>query len=195
MGDTGYGIWEGHLALHISKIFPHIFRFNRNLFQMKFLVFLLAGTIIIFGSAATFAGSNDSIPELNKKIITYVKTTIGTKVNHGECWDLAAEALDRNNASWDHQYRYGKKYDPSKENVLPGDMIQFENVVLKYHKGDRIIQETMEHHTAVVYDVKEKDVLVIAHQNNGFSGRKVGLSELDLNTVTHGKMFFYHPVK
>ena len=136
----------------------------------------------------------DSIPVLNQKIIVYTKSTIGKKVDHGECWDLANEALKRNGAIWDHKYKYGQEINPATECVYPGDIIQFEGVVLKYRNGPRMYEETMTHHTAIVYEVKDKGVYVLIHQNNGFSGKKVGLSDLDLKTVVRGKMKFYRPV-
>jgi hypothetical protein len=136
----------------------------------------------------------DSIPVLNQKIISYVRTTIGKKVGHGECWDLAAKALNQNQAIWDHNYTYGREINPARECVYPGDIIQFEGVVLKFRNGSRVYKETMEHHTAIVYEVKDKNVFVLIHQNTTFSGRKVGLSELDLKTVVKGKIRIYRPV-
>ncbi len=157
------------------------------------ILFLSLGfTIPLFSSIRLDC---DSIPVLNQKIISYVRTTIGKKVGHGECWDLAAQALNLNRASWDHKYKYGREINPAKECVYPGDIIQFEGVVLNFRKGSRVYKETMEHHTAIVYEVKDKTVLVLIHQNTVYSGRKVGLSELDLKTITRGKIRIYRPVK
>ena len=142
------------------------------------------------------ATSQEEIPAINQKIVEYVKSTIGTKVNRGECWDLASEALKRNDCLWDWEYGYGEKYNPKNEVVYPGDLIQFENVVLEYRKGNMNVTETMGHHTAVVYRVidQEKKIFELAHQNTKFSGKKVGLSEFNLNNVTKGEIVFYHPV-
>lgn len=138
----------------------------------------------------------EKLPELNKKIIEYVKTTIGTQVGRGECWDLAYEALTRHEAMWDWKYEYGRLFDPHKEDVFPGDLIQLENVVLKYKKGRVLITETMKHHTAIVFKIidQKKKIFEIAHQNTDFSGRKVGLNEFNLNHVISGKVMFYRPV-
>lgn len=135
-------------------------------------------------------------PPLNQKIVDYVKTTIGTQVNRGECWDLAYEALTRNEAIWDWAYEYGEKIDPKKDSIFPGDLVQFENVEMKYQKGNMKITETMAHHTAIVYRVidAENQIYELAHQNTEFSGRKVGLSEFNLNHVTKGRVMFYRPV-
>ena len=41
----------------------------------------------------------------------------------------------------------------------------------------------MSHHTAIIYDVMDSTNFTLAHQNTSDSGRKVGLSPLDLNTI------------
>ena len=157
------------------------------------MLFLVTGFITPSYSSNSF--DCDSIPVLNQKIIFYLRTTIGKKVGHGECWELAAQALNQNQASWDHKYTYGREINPAKECVYPGDIIQFEGVVLKFRKGSRVYKETMEHHTALIYELKDKNVFVLIHQNTTFSGRKVGLSELDLKTVVKGKLKVYRPVQ
>jgi hypothetical protein len=137
----------------------------------------------------------DSIPELNQKIIEIVNQQIGKTVGRGECWDLAALVLNQNQAKWDGRYTFGRKADPEKECVFPGDLIQFEGVKIKYTRDRTVFTETMDHHTAVIYEVKAKGVYVLAHQNTGSSGRKVGLSDLDLKTIIKGKYVLYRPVK
>jgi hypothetical protein len=146
-------------------------------------------------SFAQKSKAQDSIPILNQQIIEYVKTTIGKKVDRGECWDLANQALTQNNADWNHEYKYGRLLNPKKDTIFPGDIIQFEGVKVKYKKGNTTYTETMDHHTAIVYRVIERNVFELAHQNTGFSGRKVGLSTLDLETIIKGKMTIYRPVR
>lgn len=154
--------------------------------------------ILTFSSlfySAISINAQDSIPELNKQIIEYVSTTIGQKVDRGECWDLANKALTLTNADWNHEYKYGKLVNPKKDIIYPGDIIQFEGVKVKFQKGNATYTETMEHHTAIVYRVIAKGVYELAHQNTGFSGRKVGLSTLDISTITKGKMIIYRPYR
>lgn len=146
----------------------------------------------VFLFFATTANAQ-KIPDLNKKIIQYVNTVIGQQVDRGECWDLANQALTRHNAKWNGEYIYGKEIDPEKDAVYPGDIIQFEKVKVKYQIGNTITTESMGHHTAIVYKVYKKGKYQLAHQNTGFSGRKVGLSDLDLSNVIKGKMKFYRP--
>jgi hypothetical protein len=154
-------------------------------------IYIITLSLII--SLLSAVAQDNKLPELNKKIIKYVKSVIGTQVDRGECWDLANQALTRNHAKWDGEYQYGKPIDPKKDDVLPGDLIQFKNVKVTYKVGNTIYKEIMAHHTAIVYKVLGPGKFEIAHQNNGFSGRKVGISSLDISTVTKGKMYFYRP--
>ncbi len=141
---------------------------------------------------------NISIPNTNKKVIEYVDTVIGKKVARGECWDLAAAALDHAGAYLDRSsqksiYIFGHTLNPKKDQIYPGDIIQIENVKVKYTKGNAIYAETMSHHTAIIYEVLAKNHYRIAHQNTSFSGKKVGISELNLNHLEKGKIIFYRP--
>jgi hypothetical protein len=156
--------------------------------QKKLFVILLSFAIAILPVSA-----QDRLPEMNQKVVKYVKSVLGKQVDRGECWDLANQALTRNNANWDFEYKYGKPVDPKKDEIFPGDIIQFKNVKVTYTVGNTTTKETMAHHTAIVYRVISKGKYELAHQNTGFSGRKVGLSILDLSTVTKGKMYFYRP--
>ncbi len=151
--------------------------------------------LILFLSSSLNLVAQNNIPKLNKEIINYVESVIGTQVERGECWDLANQSLIKVDADWDREYKYGKKIDPKKDKVYPGDLIQFENVKVKYTKGNATYTEIMEHHTAIVYKVLGKGVYELAHQNTEFSGRKVGISKFDINTVVQGKMKFYRPTK
>lgn len=137
----------------------------------------------------------DSIPELNKQVIDFVTANIKKKVGRGECWDLAAEALKLINASWDGKYKYGREVFFQNECIYPGDIIQFEGVIVKYKKGDVSYKEEMAHHTAIIYEVKGMGDFILAHQNTEFSGKKVGLSPLELKNITKGKYKIYRPTK
>ena len=137
--------------------------------------------------------ADKDLPSLNRKVVEYVESVIGEQVDRGECWDLAYQALTRIDAKWDGRYKYGREVNPRRREIFPGDIIQFKNVKIRYREGNTIYTETMEHHTAVVFRVIEDGVFELAHQNTGFSGRTVGLSKLDLNTVVSGRMWFYRP--
>lgn len=138
--------------------------------------------------------AGDNIPEINREIIKYVSTVIGKQVDRGECWDLAYQALTRVDAEWNMEYEYGQRIKPGKDKIYPGDLIQFKGVKLRYQKGNAIYTELYDHHTAIIYRLIDDGIFELAHQNTGFSGRNVGLSEFNLDHVTSGKMYFYRPV-
>ncbi len=142
--------------------------------------------------------AQDNIPKANKTIVKYVESVIGKTVDRGECWDLANEALILVNAKWDREFKYGKLLNPKKDTIFPGDIIQFKNVLTEIKQenknGYEIKRETMGQHTAIVYKVNGKGDYIIAHQNTGFSGRKVGVSRLVLSTIKKGKIYIYRPV-
>ena len=141
---------------------------------------------------------NTTIPSLNQKVIEYVDSVIGKKVDRGECWDLAAAALDHAGAYLDRSsqksiYIFGKELNAKKDEIFPGDIIQLENVKLEYIKGNVIYTETIIHHTAIIYEILGEGHYKIAHQNTNFSGKKVGISELNINYNKKGKITFYRP--
>lgn len=153
-------------------------------------------TLILLSS---FSISITELPPLNQKVIEYVDNVMGTKVDRGECWDLAAKALAYSGAYFDRSSMktvtiYGRKLNPKKEDILPGDMIQFENVQMKWTVGNTTYTSSMGHHTAIVYKVNGPGDFEIAHQNTSEWGKKVGVSGFNLNHVTRGKVLIYRPV-
>ena len=161
---------------------------NNKLIKLKIFFILILSVFTL-----KISYSQNNISELNKKIVEYVKSVEGKKVDRGECWDLANQALLLVNADWDKAFVYGDKVDPKKDEIFPGDLIQFNNIKIKHTEGNTTYTETMGQHTAIVYKVLDKGIYEIAHQNTDFSGRKVGISELNLNYVIEGEIYFYRP--
>ena len=134
----------------------------------------------------------DSIPPLNKQILSYVKGNLKKKVGRGECWDLAAEPLRAYHAKWDGRLAYGKLLDYKSECIYPGDIMQFDKVMIEtIHPGGRLTEE-MPHHTAIVYEVHGTGKFTIAHQNYN-NQRKVILTDLNMANVKRGKVMIYRP--
>jgi hypothetical protein len=153
--------------------------------------------LLLLLSSFTFKAE---LPELNAKIVTYLDSVMGQKVDRGECWDLAAGALAYSGAYFDRSSlktvtSYGRELNYKKEEVLPGDLIQFQNVELSWKDGNTTYKETMGQHTAVVYKVNGPLNYEIAHQNTGQWGKKVGVSNLNLNNLAKGKLWIYRPIK
>lgn len=163
---------------------------------MKKHLFITTVILCVFTSLT----SSNNIPQLNQKVKEYIGTVIGKKVDRGECWDLAAAALDYAGAYLDRSseknlYVFGDRINYKKDQIYPGDIIQFENVELEYKKDYTIYTENMPHHTAIIYEVLGEGHYKIAHQNTSFSGKKVGISELKMSNVKKGEMIFYRPIK
>lgn len=153
--------------------------------------------LLLLLSSFTFKAE---LPELNNKIVEYLNSVMGTKVDRGECWDLAAGALAYSGAYFDRSSMktvsiYGRKLNPKKEAILPGDLIQFENVEMQWKDGNTTYKESMAQHTAIVYQVNGALNYEIAHQNTSAWGKKVGVSNFRLDRVTKGKVMIYRPVK
>ena len=159
--------------------------------------------LLAFGFAAHLLGAGygqvtnveaRALPaSLNQRIADFAKSQMGKKVGHGECWDLAAEALTSAGAVWDGKYAWGLVIDPEKDAVLPGDVVQFENVVFEWQEGTSLYREDMPHHTAIIIEVKSSGVYVIAQQNFGPQGRKVSSGGLVLAHKKKGKLTVYRP--
>ena len=142
-----------------------------------------------------FSSNNDTLPELNNEILAFVDSHLHKKVGYGECWDLAAIPLNTLNAKWDRQYVFGKLLKPTIDSILPGDIIQFEGVVLKKINGNSQITSSFEHHTAIIYKVLGNNQFVLAQQNTSDLGRKVGFSEIDFSNLVKGRYMIYRPTK
>ena len=132
---------------------------------------------------------------LNKAIISYVNSKMNKKVKTGECWDLAAEALNLVAAKWDGDLKFGKVVDYKKDCIYPGDIIQFENVKVKYTVGKMTYEEAMPHHTSIIYTVNGVGDFILAHQNTAYTGKKVGKSPLVLSNITKGTFTIFRPTK
>jgi cell wall-associated NlpC family hydrolase len=111
------------------------------------------------------------LPEANQKVIDYVDSHIGKKVKTGICFDLVDQALKQVDKKWKernrHRYIYGTKVDSA--NALPGDIIEFNNVV--YENGAKIIS-----HVAILYKMNADGSLMLAEQNVGKQGDKTNKS-------------------
>ena len=159
----------------------------------KVFVFICLVQAMIPASGYPAIPGADSLPELNRKIIAYVDSKMKKKVGRGECWDLAAEALNTAGAKWNGKLVYGRLLNLRTDTILPGDIIQFEGVKIKFEKNGGRYKEILNHHTGIVYSVKNMKQFEMANQNTAQFGRKVGLSFIDLDQVTSGKYYIYRP--
>ena len=158
------------------------------------MLHLITVTFCLFSHAFVIAQvGNNALPVINKRVVEFVNAHMGERVDRGECWDLAAFALNHAGAKWNGKLQYGRLLDHMKEQVLPGDIIQLEGVEFKWREGDATNVITMPHHTAIVYEVKSSRNYVVAHQNMQGIGRKVGVGTIVLDHRSKGKIMIYRP--
>lgn len=151
--------------------------------------------LFLLFSYQAFSQDCDSVPELNQKIVKLADAKMKKKIDRGECWDLAKYVLDETSSKWDGFEEYGQLIDRKNECILPGDIIQFENIKLQWEEGGAKFSEEMKHHTAIVYEVISKDELILIHQNTGQHGKKVGITTFRLYAIKKGKLLIYRPVE
>jgi len=135
-------------------------------------------------------------PDISNCVLSYVKSVMGTTVGSGECWDLAQEALDGCGADWNRPRAFGTLLDPVKDEIRPGDIIQFRSVKLVEklpNGGTRWQVLGMPDHTAIIVEVLGIKNFRLAHQNIG-GKRFVITTEVNLNQATSGTYSIYRPV-
>lgn len=154
----------------------------------------------LFVLSNAMSAQKDGFPVVNARIVAFVREHMGEQVGRGECWDLAAAALDAAGARWDGDHGFGRRVDPAHERVLPGDIIQFERVEFRWEEGREVRTIRMPHHIAVVLDVEDeasgaepRDAYLIAQQNTQETGRTTGTGHLVLSRRTKGRILFYRP--
>lgn len=156
------------------------------------LIYLLLHLLLFPKYEAGSSVPCNSTPNINKNIITFVNSKLNKKVGRGECWDLAAQALSSSQAKWDGRYSFGTKVDYTTECVYPGDIIQFERVVVEYTIDGSWMRDEMQHHTAIIYEVQSTGNFILAHQNYN-NKRKVVLTPLKMENIKKGKAVIYRP--
>lgn len=132
---------------------------------------------------------------LNAEVLAFANLRMGQQVGRGECWDVAQEALDRNGADWVRPTQFGEPLDPRTQEIKPGDIIQFQSVKIYEETPTSTHTEFIGNpdHTAVVYEVLGPLHYRLAHQNIG-GKRYIIVTEVNLNNMVSGKMWFYRPL-
>ncbi|HQQ94225.1 MAG TPA: hypothetical protein PLQ93_06705 [Bacteroidia bacterium] len=135
-------------------------------------------------------------PELNQKIIAFVKANMGKTLGKGECWDVANAALNAIGAKWDKKFGFGKMVDYKSECVYPGDIIQLKDALMhdEPRKGLHVYDEYPQH-TAIIMQVYSKQVYQVADQNFGLNKRFLNTHNLNLFKLEKGSVQVYRPVK
>ena len=162
---------------------------------MRVVLALIVATCAQVPVAAQTPVAGDSLAAVNQAIVTFVNDHMGRKVDRGECWDLAAGALDHAGAQWDGAHAFGRLLDWRRDSIMPGDILQFERVTTERRTGNSTEHLTFGQHTAIVMAVHARGSYTIGHQNFGRDGRKVSLLDFRMADVRGGKVIFYRPVR
>jgi hypothetical protein len=172
-----------------QEMMPDETKYNSKLYHsiMKALLITLLCTLPLWSFKPA------SLPPTNQKVIDYVKTVVGKKVDRGECWDLANAALTYAHAKWEFPTKFGKEVNWKKgEEILPGDIMQMENVTMEEKTETMVTRWSMAEHTAIAYEVKGKTQLRIAEQNFN-KIRTVSINPIDLANLVKGRITVYRP--
>jgi hypothetical protein len=133
---------------------------------------------------------------LNREILNFAVLTKGKTVGSGECWDLVQVPLDIYSADWPRSLEYGLELNPARDEIKPGDIIQFRSVRIVTEipgVGTRTEIIGMPDHTAVVYEVLGENRYKLLHQNiNG--KRYVIETENDFSGRVSGSIRYFRPI-
>jgi hypothetical protein len=176
---------------------------------------LVVSAAIAFVSAkATSAADDDKpkLPELNRKIVQFCTDNLGKKVGDGECAALVFAAVDKASAKgpsdlpapkppmMKDDFVWGRLLD-AKDDVLPGDIMQFRDVEIKFTSPRLSYSYSYPHHTAIVAEVKGKQKFIVFQQNVGTPDktdeqrRVVQRDPLDLSAKVRGTVWIYRPIE
>ena len=148
------------------------------------------------------------IPVVNQKVLAFAEANVGQKVGRGQCTDLAEAAYAAAGAESEAKlgptgpnadYVWGTLVDTvttsnhSLAGVLPGDVIQFRDVMLVH------TTKTASHHTAIVESVSGSTIQVLEQDvgdaNTPDSVRyTVQHGTYDLSDLQSGTMWIYQPI-
>lgn len=177
---------------------------------------LLAALLAVFACQRAVPAAGDEkpkVPELNRKIIQFCTDNVGKKIGDGECTALAYAAVEKAGAKapsdlpapkppmQKDDYVWGRLLDP-KEEVLPGDIMQFRDVEIRFTSPRLSFSYSYPHHTAIVAEVKGKQKFIVFQQNVGGPDRTteeqrrtVQKDPLDLSAKVKGTVWIYRPVE
>ena len=131
---------------------------------------------------------------LNQRIVDYVYKHMGQQVGNGECWTLAASAMEEAGAREPQGYDFGHELSEN-EDWQPGDIIQFTSCVFKQSLpggGWQIFQAGSPNHTAVFLGRRDGKVLI--GQQNVLGNKTVSTMLLDFKCLMSGKYKVFRAV-
>lgn len=146
----------------------------------------LFAAFILLAFASTNIFGQEGNPA-QKKVLSYALASMGKKVDRGECWDLANQALTYADADWEPPLNFGENIDYKKLGLKPGYILQFSNTSLKFPNRSMSFPK----HTAIVYKANDKSITLL-HQNFN-NKRYVDTLTIDLDYIKSGRIEAYRP--
>jgi hypothetical protein len=129
--------------------------------------------------------------DFQKLILDYSRSQMGKQVGNGECWTLAAEAMNAAGTRPPIEYNFGREL---KENevVIPGDIIQFTSMTFVDDRGWTWTLG-LPNHTAVISAVSANRTITVFQQNVG--GKKIVMTQtINLARKTGGSYQIFRVV-
>lgn len=148
-------------------------------------IILLAGLAMPSAARAQNPWTQNS---LNARVLAFAQQNLGRQVGNGQCAVLPYEAL-RANGGWHGQagnYVWGRRVTGQ---VLPGDIVQFENC--RFHGPGYWM--SMPHHTAIIQAQESPGVYRILQSNIG-GDLRVQQGRINLWHRRQGTITIYRPV-
>lgn len=152
--------------------------------------------------------ASPKLPPLNEKIVAYCEAQMGRQVGTGQCADLAQQALlsfgaaDRSSRAPDApnpgDYVWGRRVatlaagrqDTSA--ILPGDVVQYRDVVFEHRTRFGWSQSRAAHHTSIVAAVRPGTITV--YEQNVSGRMTVAKADLALGDLKSGTLWVYRAV-
>jgi hypothetical protein len=133
-----------------------------------------------------------NVPEVNLNVVAYAQSQFGKQCGNGECWTLAALALRESEARHEGLYLFGRVL-ADREALLPGDILQFQRTLFQAAGGGR--PRRMAHHTAVIEEVQDAEIVQVLHQNYGSGDAKKTVRRLvlHLDELREGTLVAFRP--
>jgi hypothetical protein len=143
-----------------------------------------------FGLLAQLGAGGDAVstadlPSFNSRILQFAADHLGQQVGNGQCWTLAAEALETAGAQPPDRYDFG--VEVALTDLLAGDVLYFHDA--RFVTADSWFHLGAPDHVAIVGEVQGSAV-AIYHQNvNG--AMIVRRDAIDLASLQSGQVIGY----
>ncbi len=138
-------------------------------------------------------GQQGELPQLNASVLQFAQQNLGKQVGNGECWTLAAAALESAGAQPPDHYVFGKELS-SKEAWLPGDIMQFKSCHFEESSPTSWSEFDLgwPNHTAII-QTNDNGRVTILHQNFA-QNRTVQTLTIDMHNLKSGSFKVFRPI-